>query len=250
MPSEPLTPEQLEDAARLKEAWLRAKTRDPSLTQTRVAELTDLGGQSNVGHYINGRNALNVKALALFAKVFDVNPYEISPNLAKELGVYSKTINTEERAPYSGATGERRHGSRRASDDVPGAIPLRRVPIISWVRAGEFCEAVDPFEPGDADAWVDVPQKVGPNTYGLRVEGDSMEPKFSEGCVLIVDPSREPVSGSYVIAKQDGECTFKQFIKDGPDWYLKPLNDRYPVKPFREEMSICGVVVMSLQEWI
>lgn len=249
MKKKPLTPEQLEDQARLKDAWIRAKDKDSSLTQARVAELVELGSQSNVSHYFNGTNALNVKALAQFSALFGVSPYEISPTLAKELDAYSRAMQGDAR---SERTAERRQGGRRASDvespNIEEGPLLTRVPLISWVQAGDFCEAVDPFEPGDADEWVDVVKRVGPNTYALRVKGESMEPRFTAGSILIVDPSIEALPGSFVIAKEGGECTFKQFVKDGLDWYLKPLNDRFPVKAFREGMSICGVVVMHLQE--
>lgn len=148
---------------------------------------------------------------------------------------------------------DRRGISRRVDDPIPSNVTegpsLTRIPVISWVQAGDFCEAVGPEQLVHADEWIDVPTKGGPNTYALRVQGDSMEPKFSEGSILVVDPDRQAVHGSFVIAKQNGECTFKQLIKDGPDWYLKPMNERYPVKQMTEDMAICGVVVMSVQTW-
>jgi SOS-response transcriptional repressor LexA len=45
-----------------------------------------------------------------------------------------------------------------------------------------------------------------------------------------------------VIAKNsDNGTTFKQLVKDGADWYLKPLNERYPIKPLGKN-KIVGVV--------
>jgi SOS-response transcriptional repressor LexA len=80
------------------------------------------------------------------------------------------------------------------------------------------------------------------HTFALRVTGDSMEPDFRPGMVLIVEPEMEPNPGDYVIAKNaEGETTFKQLVKDGGDWYLKPLNDRYPIKPLGKARVI-GVV--------
>ncbi len=69
-----------------------------------------------------------------------------------------------------------------------------------------------------------------------------MEPEFLAGMVLIVEPDLDPQPGDYVIAKNgDGETTFKQLVKDTGDWYLKPLNPRYPLKPLGEN-KIIGVV--------
>lgn len=70
-----------------------------------------------------------------------------------------------------------------------------------------------------------------------------MEPDFKEGMVIIVEPELDPLPNDYVIVKNGSEeSTFKQLVKDGSDWYLKPLNDRYPMKPFTTDMRVVGVV--------
>ena len=118
-----------------------------------------------------------------------------------------------------------------------------RVPLISDVQAGMFREYVDNFHFGDGGKeMIPTSVPVQRHTFALRVMGDSMEPDFREGMILIVEPEMEPNPGDFVIAKNDSEVTtFKQLVKDGADWYLKPLNDRYPIKPLGES-SIVGVV--------
>ncbi len=119
---------------------------------------------------------------------------------------------------------------------------LRRVPVISWVQAGAMTPVTDIYAPGYAEEWVETPVPAKRHTYALRVRGDSMEPTFPDGHIIIVDPDLDPMPGDYVIARNgDGEATFKQLIKDGSDWYLKPVNPRYPVKPLGEA-TIIGVV--------
>lgn len=79
-------------------------------------------------------------------------------------------------------------------------------------------------------------------TFALRVTGDSMEPEFTEGMVLIIEPELDPLPGDFVIAKNGGdETTFKQLVKDGTEWYLKPLNPRYPIKALGDS-RIIGVL--------
>ena len=107
-----------------------------------------------------------------------------------------------------------------------------RVPLISWVQAGHAKEIVDLLHPNDGFDWIDTTSQIKRHTYALRVQGDSMMPDFPEGSIIIVEPEMEPLPGDYVVAKNgDDEATFKQLIKDGSDYYLKPLNDRYPIKP-------------------
>lgn len=134
--------------------------------------------------------------------------------------------------------------------DIRGSVPL-----ISWVRAGEFCEIHNPFEPGDAEKWLSCPVAHGPNTYCLRVVGRSMdngENGFREGEILFVDPDAEPLPGRNVIVRtQEGTCTFKQLKQDEDGLYLLALNpsweNRYIKMP--EGAHICGVVIFSGREW-
>jgi len=140
---------------------------------------------------------------------------------------------------------------------APGPPIAGRVPLISWVQAGNWEPVADPYQPGDAEEWVLTTRRVGPHAFALRVVGDSMEPEFREGETIIVDPDREAVSGSYVIAKIDGgpdgngEATFKRLIRDGGRTYLKPVNNAYPIMDMTgREFRIVGVVVEKRKEYV
>ena len=68
-------------------------------------------------------------------------------------------------------------------------------------------------------------------------------PSFPEGMVIIIEPEMDFQPNDFVIIKNgDDEATFKQLVKDGPTWYIKPLNPRYPILPLPEDATICGVV--------
>lgn len=124
-----------------------------------------------------------------------------------------------------------------------GPVLRGQVPILSDVQAGMYKQQIDNNHPGDGGLeLISTSVQVNRYTFALRVQGDSMEPEFTEGMVLIVEPELDPQPGDYVIAKNGNEeTTFKQLIRDGADWYLKPLNSRYPIKPLAES-SIIGVV--------
>lgn len=118
-----------------------------------------------------------------------------------------------------------------------------KVPLISWVQAGSAQEAIDLFQPGVADEWVPTSAPIREHTYALRIEGDSMSPKFQPGMQIIVEPDMPCENGSYVIAKnQDGETTFKRLVKDAGVWLLKPENSQYPTLRLDDGYSIIGVV--------
>ena len=78
--------------------------------------------------------------------------------------------------------------------------------------------------------------------FALMVKGDSMEPEFQDGHIIMVDPSLPPINGSYVVAEHDGGHIFRQFrIHEGRK-YLQPLHDGYPTIELEHEQAIVGVI--------
>lgn len=132
----------------------------------------------------------------------------------------------------------------------PGPDIRGKVPLISWVQAGEWCTAADPHLPGQADRWMDCPVNHSASTFTLRVRGDSMTAPhgnsrtYPEGCYIFVDPERRtPDNGDRVVACLTGtdEVTFKIYKnEDGRQW-LQPLNPSH--EPIRESFHILGTVL-------
>jgi len=123
------------------------------------------------------------------------------------------------------------------------------VPVISSVRAGTWGEINDHLAEG-AEKFPVREVSVGPHTFALRVEGDSMTSDsgltFPEGTVLIVEPDRAAYAGDYVVAKDvdTQRATFKRLTTDGSRWYLKPLNRDYrPIEIDDPAVRVIGVVV-------
>lgn len=132
----------------------------------------------------------------------------------------------------------------------PGPDLRGKVPLISWVQAGEWCKAEDHHLPGQADRWMDCPVSHSASTFALRVRGDSMTAPhgnsrtYPEGCFIFVDPEkRAPDNGDRVVACLNGtdEVTFKVYKnEDGRQW-LQPLNPSH--EPIRESFHILGTVL-------
>lgn len=133
-------------------------------------------------------------------------------------------------------------------EEAPAQYGVRQAPVISWVKAGEWSEAVDLHQPGYGDSFEAVPDSSGPNVFWLRVVGDSMTSpsgaSIPEGHLILVDPGREPMNGSLVVAKLDDsqEVTFKKLVIDAGQKYLKPLNPDYKTIPINGKCRIVGVV--------
>ena len=78
--------------------------------------------------------------------------------------------------------------------------------------------------------------------FALRVLGDSMEPEFKDGCIIIVDPAGHVESGRYVIAEVDGEFIFRQFIQANEKCYLRPVNRGYKTTEITSSNAVKGVI--------
>jgi len=81
--------------------------------------------------------------------------------------------------------------------------------------------------------------------YALRVLGDSMEPEFADGCVIIIDPGYAPRDGSYVVVEFAGDVFFRQLIFDGERRFLRPLNPKYGGFELTAPYTIRGGVVQQ-----
>jgi SOS-response transcriptional repressor LexA len=116
------------------------------------------------------------------------------------------------------------------------------------VAAGSWSEASDPYAPGAAEDWLSVPGDHSRSAIALRVRGDSMEPRFPDGCIVIVEPHRKPVSGNFVVVRNNDwdEATFKQYVVDGGIKLLRPLNAQYPTLQIGPGTVLVGVVVRKI----
>ena len=88
---------------------------------------------------------------------------------------------------------------------------------------------------------------AGAEPYALMVLGDSMMPEFKEGEIIVVEPSGLAKDGSYVVAFVNGEYIFRQLVKHGDGWMLKPLNPLYQNIPVQDVSVAKGVVIMKKQ---
>lgn len=231
-----LTAQEKAAAKRLEKIW-ESKRAILRWTQDEVAARCGWT-QGGFYQYKAGLIPLNLEALMKISNVLGVPPNEIYPELAATIAFFATPLSVQEPRPNY----ERAFGFKNVDT---GPDLRKKAPLISWVQAGQWSEIEDNLKPGEAEDWVQTTASTGPHAYALRVRGDSMEPEFRDGDVIVVDPEQRARNGSYVVVRleADQEATFKQFVVDGPRRYLKPLNSRYPIMEIDGEAVICGVVV-------
>jgi SOS-response transcriptional repressor LexA len=83
--------------------------------------------------------------------------------------------------------------------------------------------------------------------YALMVLGDSMQPEFNDGEIIVVEPEGWAKAGAFVIAYAHDEHIFRQLQQDESGWRLAPLNPAYPSIAIADLTAVKGVVVMKKQ---
>lgn len=127
----------------------------------------------------------------------------------------------------------------------------RRIRVLDWNRVGTWADLGSSVQGESMPEYVFFNITASAEAFALRVRGDSMEPGFHQGDIIVVDPLRKPRPGSFVVAVDGkGEATFKQYRdlglgEEGQNIFeLRPLNQLYPPRRSdREELRIIGTVI-------
>ena len=108
----------------------------------------------------------------------------------------------------------------------------RLVPVINKVAAGYPADFNDlDYPAGVADDYVRCPDLHDSNAFAVRVVGDSMEPKFREGDIVVFSPAAEVHNGNdcFIRFAMPHETSFKRvFFEPNNKVRLQPRNDKYP----------------------
>lgn len=112
-----------------------------------------------------------------------------------------------------------------------GMAAYQNIPVIGFAQAGTAGYFDDAGYPSGA-GWEEIPfLNVGdPHAYALEVSGDSMEPVYRDGDVIIVSPAAETRRGDRVVLKaRDGEVMAKILRrKTSYKFELSSLNTEHP----------------------
>lgn len=123
------------------------------------------------------------------------------------------------------------------------------LPLIPWEQASKWLQHFGRPIPTNDKELLPCPVSCSPESFVLRVRGNSMEPRFHEGDLIFVDPKATAHHGQYVLARQAGahDVCFRQLIVEDGQHYLQALNPNWPERIVRmaDTASICGVVVFK-----
>lgn len=175
-------------------------------------------------------------------------------DFAKMLGVSQATVSGWESEKYQP---DRDTLIKMASyfdvsvDYLIGNSPVKKekkkgvqIPVLGEVRAGYPMEAVENIIDYEE---IDEDMAHRGEFFALRIKGDSMEPKFSEGDVVIVRKQETADSGDIVVALVNGDsATIKKLKRHQNGITLVPSNSAYePMYYSNEEIMELPVNILG-----
>lgn len=87
-----------------------------------------------------------------------------------------------------------------------------------------FCAAAGPGEPPSQDGFEDYEvDEDSPARFAVKISGDSMEPEFHDGDIVLCRKKR-PEIGEIAVMMVDGFIYIKQYIEGINGFYLRSLN--------------------------
>ena len=110
-------------------------------------------------------------------------------------------------------------------DDESPASSSVRIPVLGFVRAGIPMDAVE-----NIIDYEEIPESMAKSGdfFALQIKGDSMEPKISEGDVVIVRKQSTAENGDVAVILINGDnATVKKFYKTETGIKLISTNPQY-----------------------
>ncbi len=165
--------------------------------------------------------------------------WRVSQNLtqaeaALQLGIDRSYLSQVERGRLPGSALRSRffllekEASIKSNGHTVTTYGLRNLPVLSWAQAGEVTGVLEITRQWDEVVPSDVADE---RAFGVRLHGDSMEPKYAEGDIAILLPGTAPTSGEIVVANLKSQgvcCKIMQVQLDKSVVKLSSYNPAYP----------------------
>lgn len=122
-------------------------------------------------------------------------------------------------ADYFGVTVDYLLGKTDNKESKSTRRPGVRIPVYGNVAAGVPILAIENYDSDDPDDWEEITEKMASTGeyFALRIHGDSMEPKISNGDIVIVRMQQTIESGETAIVRINGDEATCKKVKRTPE---------------------------------
>jgi len=197
------------------EERLKKWRKKSGLDQAQAAKVLKIG-RTYYSRLENGRKTPGRFLLEKFEIVEGESVHFAHNELAEQ------TSRTKEQAEENG------YASSKTPLTESRKLQVRKIPLIGWAQAGEIMDFEDVV---DWDNLITT-QIDDPRAMAIRIRGNSMEPKFSDGIIAVVSTSERPRHEQLVVARlKDEGVVFKRLHVIDPKkglFRLISINPDYP----------------------
>jgi repressor LexA len=134
------------------------------------------------------------------------------------------------------------------SEKLPPFLPIIKnaVPVIGEIACGQPITAQQNIE-----GYADIPDGAHAD-FALRCKGDSMEPTFEAGDLVLIRQQSEVQPGQIAAIGVNGEATLKRLYKHENGVVLVADNPAYPPQVYTAEndLVVYGLAVGFVRVWL
>lgn len=181
---------------------IKRRRNELNMTQTELAQKTGYSDKSMIAKIEKGTVDIPISKIDEFAKALRISPGDLMGNPEKDYPTIILEVSSHE-----------------------AKTQAVRIPVLGDVAAGIPLYAVE-----NIIDYEEIPAALAEQGqfFGLRIKGDSMEPRICDGDVVIVKKQEDADSGDIVIACINGDsATCKRLIRYPDQIILLPLNNKY-----------------------
>lgn len=136
-------------------------------------------------------------------------------------------------------------------EEVKTSSKVSKILYFDDIQASAGLGSINEYE-GERE-YIEVPGDMESiyNT-AIRVNGDSMQPEFKQGDIIIIDTSRKEIlKNKYYVVNYDNYVYLKQLVRKGVKWYLHSINPYYPDLEIQKdvECKVIGQVISVLRNY-
>lgn len=130
------------------------------------------------------------------------------------------------------------------------------VPIINLNQAIHWPNNIEEIKTQQSIKYVFTDIGINEEFFAVTAADETLEPKFSEGTILIFDPTRTPRNKNYVLLLNSEKSLpqFRQILIDGPDMYARTINPTFSETGLtmleKNRFNILGTLVQAKANYI